>query len=455
MARVGAKDTSWEDRGSNDGAISEDAVKTDGLSEVSVGWLVYNTFHRDDLELMIRVMTRSHRMVGRECMGEIKVELKNVNQKEVQVMGVTINITMGSEDIFTNNASPVPRTHPCGTNHFGMLPAGIQELKPSDLDGCIIWGEFHEPMTCWVACHFLYHKRAFQNGDMLVQSPVPPIPKVQDHKGQQVNASASGAKSGYGVSQAPDKIISNAVPMLEIQPHDGDTRPVVITDGVIINYLIIPLLYEETSADIMRWEQMIGYEFIPAMWREHDGADFCTNFQRTCPNYSAPFKSRYSPMMRKPLCAVKRLMNREMRVLKDYIGAEYNPNPEVTLIDIFKQFKTEMNQQMGKQDFMGGVKPNATDVSFYGINVLRYVTDVGPTRQLIETAGLLPWMYRMLDILPPSDCLKMEFFGPSMTPGWKGGWLMDPPQFDPVKVAKIQAGSSSSVLSTSGDNDEI
>ena len=452
MARVGSKDTSWEDRGSNDGAVSDNAAESGG--EVSIGWLVYNTFHRDDLELMIRVMTRQHRMVGREIMGELKVALKNVNQKEVQVMGVTVNITIGSEQIFADYPTPVPWTHPCGTNHFGMLPDGIQELSPSDLDGCILWGEAHEPITSWVACHFLYHKKAFQNGDMLVKSPVPPIPKVQDHTGKLVNASASGAKSGYGVSQAPDRLISNAVPMLEIQPREGDTKPVVIADGVIINYLIIPLLYpQRMTEDILRWEQKIGYELIPAMWREQDGADFCTAFRRTCPNYPAPFKSRFSPMMRQPVCAAKRLINREMRVIKNYVGQEYNPNPKVTLHDIYTQFKNEMSQHKCKQDFMGGEKPNATDISFYGINVLRFVTDVGPTRRLIDEVGLLPWMYRMLDILPPSECLKMEFFGPSMA-GWKGGWLMDPPKFDPVKLG-APPGVAVDATSKNGYKDDI
>ena len=76
-ARVGLKNSSWEDRGSNDGAVSEDAPES---GEATIGWVVYNTFRRNDdqLELMLRVMTRNHRLVGKEVMGEVKVEFVRV-----------------------------------------------------------------------------------------------------------------------------------------------------------------------------------------------------------------------------------------------------------------------------------------------------------------------------------------------------------------------------------------
>lgn len=376
-------------------------------------------------------------------------------------MGVTVNITIGSDAILTGER-PFPRTHPCGTNHFGMLPEGLgdEELRPADLEGCILWGDAAEPMTTWVACHFLFQDKAFRVGQMLVKSPVPPFPKVKDHKGMDVRASASGAKAGWGVAQAPDKIVSNAVPMLELNPPQQQMMDesvasvtsspppsgLVIADGVMINYLIIPLLYpQKMTPDILRWERKIGYEFIPAMWREYDGADYCTAFQRTCPNYPASFKSRMSPIMRQPVCVVKRLHHREMRVLKNYIGQEYAPALGTTRRDIYVQFKTEMGQHMGKQDFMGGEFPNATYVSFYGVNILRFVTNVGNTRTLIEQCGLLPWFYRMMDLIPPSKCLKMDYFGPAMT-GWKGGWLLDPPQFEPVRI-----GGRGGIASASSD----
>ncbi|CAB9496457.1 expressed unknown protein [Seminavis robusta] len=430
-ARVGRKNASWENRGSNDGAVSENAGEN---GQVVLGWLIYNTFRRpvDELEMHLRVMTRHHKLVGKEVMGEVKVDLRNVNQKEVKVMGVKLNLTIGSDRILVDHPNPATRTHPCGTNHFGMLPTGIDELAMNDLKGCYLWGSASEPMTSWVACHLLHHNKPFKTGPMLVQSPIPPLPKVKDYKDELVNANTCGAKSGYGVAQAPDKVITNAVPMLEIRREDDGPR--MIADGVIINYLIIPLLYpQKMTPDVLRWEKIIGYEFIPAMWREYTGVEYAAAFARACPNYPATFTSRFSPVMRQPVAVMTRLMARERTILKDYMGEEYDRTPDkTTMKSIMTKFKTELGRQMGKQDFMGGETPNATDVSFYGVNILRFVTEVGPTKKLIEEVGLLPWMYRMMDILPPSKCLAPRFFGPPME-GWKGGWLVDPPQLEPVK----------------------
>lgn len=448
-ARVGLKTSTWEDRGSNDGAVSENATES---GEATISWFVYNTFRRnpENLEMVLRVMTKNHRLVGKEVMGEVKVELRNVSQKQVKVMDVQLTITIGSEAIFNDTGvTPIPRSHPCGTNHHGMLPEGVEELNQKDLKSCTLWGGAHMPMTSWIACHFLYNGTPFRPGPILVKSPTS-VPKVKDFKGDPVSASPSGAKAGHGVAQAPDKIISNAAPMLEIkrQRQGGDeVTSQLIADGVIINYLLIPALWpSKVTDDVLRWERKIGYQFIPAMWREFTGVDHAEAFRRTCPNYPATFTSRYSPIMRQPVAVVARNMHREMQILKDYIGLEFDPMEKdtssapkdnnksfVTMKSIFTEFKNEMMQQMGKQDFMGGDKPNPTDISFYGVNILRFVTEVGPTRQLIEATGLLPWMYRMMDVLPPSKCLPMEYFGPSME-GWKGGWLMDPAQADPVKV---------------------
>jgi hypothetical protein len=41
-------------------------------------------------------------------------------------------------------------------------------------------------------------------------------------------------------------------------------------------------------------------------------------------------------------------------------------------------------------------------------------------------------MDRLLVLLPAANSLPMSAFGPSMD-GWTGGWLLDPPQFDPTK----------------------
>lgn len=441
-ARVGLKNASWVNRGSNDGATSEDAPES---GEVEMGWLVYNTFRRDpdQLEVMLRVMTRSHAFVGKEIMGEVKVELRSTTNKEVKVLGVTLVITIGDAKVVATN--PVPPTHPCGTNHFGMLPYGIDELTQNDLKGCTLWGSAYMPMTSWVACHLLYHDKPFRPGPILVKSPLS-IPKVKGYKDEPVPANTSGAKAGYGVANSVDKVISNAVPMLEIKREDEEEKR-LIADGVIINYLIIPLLYpQKITEEVLRWERKIGYELVPAMWRETDGGNHADSFARTCPNYPSSFTSRYSPLMRMPIAMVSRNLQREMDILKNYIGEEFDPTntgePDnkklATMKSIFTDFKTEMGQQMGKQDFMGGEKPNPTDVSFYGINIVRFVTHVGPTRALIEEVGLLPWMYRMMDLLPPSKCLDPKFFGPAME-GWKAGWLMDPPQPDPVQDA---AGAS-------------
>jgi hypothetical protein len=357
-----------------------------------------------------------------------------------------------------------------------MLPEGVEELTPNDLKGCMLWGEgkqvaidriktvlllesllvlcllkiivascfkgiqsltrystlqthtqAHEPMKSWVACHFIYQKKAFKQGPMLVKAPTPPFPKVKDYKEKFVHCSPSGAKSGYGISQPPDNVISNAVPMLELT-REGDNKAMIIQDGVIINYLVIPILYpQKATEEVMKWERKIGYEFIPAMWHEYDGKDYINIFRRTLCNYPATFKSYLNPAMRKPLFAGRRLMNREMRRIKNYIGEEFDSGK--TMKDIFNEFKTDM----GGNDFMGGSEPNPTDVSFYGVNVIRYVTDVGPNRRLMDEFGLKPWMERMMKIIPTSDCLKMPYFGPSME-GWKGGWLCDPPQLEPVKL---------------------
>jgi len=65
-ARVGPKDWTWEDRGANDGCVSHNLEEPDEGS-VALGWLVYNTFLRPEaqLEVVIRVMSRNHRMVGK------------------------------------------------------------------------------------------------------------------------------------------------------------------------------------------------------------------------------------------------------------------------------------------------------------------------------------------------------------------------------------------------------
>lgn len=418
--RAGRVGSTWLEKGSSHGAQSNGRSK-------KLAWLVRDALLRGPLELTVRLMSAAAFLAPESVHGEASYSLDallgTTTELRLGAADVAVKLTVGEPSLLQERGiSPAPGCYRDGSNWFGVEPAPLRPLLREELSSCALWGEAFVPAVTHVAAHLLFAGVSFRRGALGWRSPLEPGPRARGPGGEDVPSHVAGAKPGWGA--ASEGVTLLAVPQLELP--DGS----VVNDAHVINTrLLIPALYGGAALTeaARRWEQRIAYDYAPSLWAELGVEDYAALFARAAPGYPWLFTSRASAAVHH---AAKHLLLSEAAALRARVGGEATPSS-------LRQTCAEFRAALGDAPFLGGGEAGCTDVSFYGVNVLLFVTNVGPVRSVMTEAGLLPWWRRMEALLPPARALPADAFGPSMQ-GYTGGWLHEPPQEEPVRVGNRQ-----------------
>ena len=424
--RVGEAGSSWEDKGSSCGAVSDGRQKR-------LGMLVRDALSRGPLELTLRLVSLPAFMAPETTHGEATLSLDDrFGKKPLELkLGAAlcpVSISVGEPNLLEKaSLKPAMSAYADGSNRFGVDPSPQLSLSKKELESCTLHGDSFVPAVAWVSAH-LAHAGVAVRRSQGPRSPLEAGPAQKDAKGEPVTPHLAGGKAGWGA--AGEGWCLCAVPQLET----ANGR--VVNDPFIISRAVLSALYGGKGRDekTLSWERKIGYTLLPAIWAEMSGADYANLFARNAPNFPFLFTSPLSPL---PLY-VRHTTLGEVEALRSRVGGEVVAlaSAKGTVARVCAEFSAELAFGKGKF-FLGSNSPGPTDVSFYGALLVTWLAEVGPVRAAVADAQLLPWFESMLKLLPPAKVLGQP--GPCLE-GWRAGWLLEPPQAKPARTAGAAAG---------------